>query len=84
MGDHHSPYRVQGADRKASELTPGLWRAVPPNSIDGCRYALHRNGTPVQWAEVHDSTPVYIWLPQSGADDWGLTTVGCGVWTRVP
>ena len=83
-GDHYSPYRVQGPDRQASELAPGLWRTVPPTSVGGCTYALHRNGIPVFWAEAHDSVPVYVWLPETTADtDWGLTTVGCGTWKRV-
>ena len=84
IGDHHSPYRVQGPDRLENELEPGLYRAVPPSSVDGCTYALFRNGTPVQWSEVHDSVPIYIHLPETTEySDWGMTTVGCGEWRKV-
>lgn len=82
-GDHPTPIMVQDPAADPYELGPGLWTATPPESVDGCRYALLRDGYPIIRTEVHDSTPAYIWLPQSGQADYGLTTVGCGVWERV-
>ena len=82
-GDHPTPIMVQDPAADPYELGPGLWTATPPASVDGCRYAVHRDGYPVVRTEVHDSLPVYVWLPASGASDYGLTTVGCGPWTRV-
>lgn len=85
IGDHVSPYPVASEnDPDTSHLKPGLWRAVPPSSPDGCRYMVFRNGYPVQKVEVHDHIPVYAFLPETtGYTDWGLSTVGCGTWERV-
>lgn len=85
IGDHPTPVPVASeADPDKSHLEPGLWRAVPPTSVDGCRYMLFRNGYPVQRSEVFDSVPIYVFLPETTADtDWGLTTVGCGTWEKV-
>lgn len=82
-GDHVSPVMVQDPAADPYELGPGLWTATPPASQDGCHYALLRNGSPIIRTAVFDSTPAYIWLPQSGESDYGLVTVGCGTWTRV-
>ena len=85
VGDHVSPYPVASeADPDTSHLTPGLWRTVPPTSVDGCRWMLFRDGYPVQRSEVFDQVPTYVWLPETTADTtWGLSTVRCGTWTRV-
>lgn len=83
VGDHTSPVMVQDPNADPYQLGPGLWTATPPNSVDGCHYSVMRDGYPVLVTEVDDSLPVYVWLPQSGDSDYGLTTVGCGTWTRV-
>lgn len=84
-GDHPTPVPVASeADPDKSHLTPGLWRAVPPTSVDGCRYMLFRDGYPVQRSQVYDQVPVYVWLPETTAyTQWGLSTVGCGDWEKT-
>lgn len=83
VGDHPTPVMVQDPAADPYELGPGLWTATPPNSVDGCRYSVMRDGYPVLVTEVDDSLPVYVWLPASGDSDYGLSTVGCGTWERV-
>ena len=83
VGDHVSPVMVQDPAADPYQLGPGLWTATPPNSQDGCAYALMRNGSPIIRTAVFDNTPAYIWLPMSGESDYGLVTVGCGTWERV-
>ena len=85
VGDQWTPRLVQGPDRKPAELQPGLYRTVPAASQNGCKFALLRNGIPVQWAEVHDQVAAYLFLPESTRDTtWSMTTTGCGTWVRVP